>query len=175
MKAIKMRAANEEEAKSVQDYLFSLGYKWDSGLGEGYQFLDKKYFFGYSEGYLTKGDDYHNGDKYYEQHRHEEVFLPPTLSEKHTQISDKPIKSDGGSSSYYSFDITNKAGQTITVEVADVIRCMVGDNFALGNIVKATRRMYKTSQGSGKDGVSIEYDANKCGYFAQEFSQWNKG
>ena len=101
------------------------------------------------------------------------------VSEEDIQISDKPsgpVVSSGGSSSYYTFPITNKAGETIVVETQDVIRCMVGDNFSLGNVVKACRRMWEESQGRGKAGGSLDYDANKNDYFSKEFAHWyNKG
>jgi len=96
------------------------------------------------------------------------------LTDKPLQIVDKPIISDGSSSSYYTFDITNKDGQTITVEVGDVCRAMVANDFDLSNIVKATRRLSEASQGRGKFGASMEYDCNKVVYFANEFKHWNK-
>jgi hypothetical protein len=96
------------------------------------------------------------------------------LSEAPLQIVDKPIVSDGSSSSYYTFDITNKAGQTITVEVGDVCRAMVANDFDLSNIIKAARRLSEASQGRGKSGASVEYDCNKVVYFANEFKHWHK-
>lgn len=96
------------------------------------------------------------------------------LSEAPLQIVDKPIVSDGSSSSYYTFDIKNKAGQTITVEVGDVCRAMVGNDFDLSNIIKAARRLSEASQGRGKAGASVDYDCNKVVYFANEFKHWNK-
>lgn len=81
---------------------------------------------------------------------------------------DAPVKSDGGSSSYYSFPITNAKGETIHVETKDVIRCMVGNDFDLGNIIKACRRIHEKQQGRGKAGTSIDYDANKIIFFANE-------
>ena len=102
--------------------------------------------------------------------------IKETVSEESTQISDeKPIASDGGSSGYYNFTIENEAGETIQCEMKDIIRCVYGDNFSLGNIAKAARRMYEASQGRGKEGASIAYDANKVRYFASEFERWNKG
>lgn len=96
-----------------------------------------------------------------------------TIMDKPTE--DKPIVSDGSSSSYYTFDITNKAGQTITVEVGDVCRAMVDNDFDLTNIIKACRRVSEASQGRGKSGTSIEYDCNKMVYFSNEYKHWNKG
>lgn len=106
---------------------------------------------------------------------HVEDVIAPLESEKGAQITDKPIISDGGSSSYYALTITNKAGQSIDCQMGDIIRCVYGDNFSLGNIAKACRRMYEASQGRGKQDVSIDYDARKISYFANEYSHWHKG
>jgi len=96
------------------------------------------------------------------------------LSQKDVQIADKPVVSDGGSSSYYALTITNKAGDTLVCELGDIIRVVVGNDADLFNIIKACRRAYESSQGRGKEGVSIEYDMNKVKYFADEFKHWNK-
>ena len=81
-------------------------------------------------------------------------------------VNNTPVKSTGGSSAYYSFDISNQYGDALTVETGDVIRSMVGNDFNLGNIVKACRRIHQALEGKGKEGVSIEYDVNKIIYFA---------
>lgn len=86
----------------------------------------------------------------------------------------QPIKSDGGSSDYYKLTIINKAGESIQCETGDVFRAMVGNDFDLSNILKAARRMYEASQGRGKEGATIEYDANKIIYFANEYKHWHK-
>lgn len=80
------------------------------------------------------------------------------------------IVSTGGSSAYYELKIKTKDGE-FTAQVGDVIAAMVGDNFALGNVVKALRRIYLDSQGSGKEGVDMSYDINKCKYFLDDFKQ----
>jgi hypothetical protein len=86
-----------------------------------------------------------------------------------------PIKSDGGSSSYYELEITNKYGEKIKVEVGDIIRAMVGNDFSFGNCVKALRRMYLVTQGGGKEGVSLEYDIKKVKWFLDEIGTYNGG
>lgn len=73
-------------------------------------------------------------------------------------------KSDGGSSDYYKLEINGNL-----VEVEDVIYAMVGGDFILGNILKACRRMYLDSKGQGKDGIDMQYDANKIKYFVDSF------
>lgn len=89
-------------------------------------------------------------------------------------VKDGPVVSSGGSSEYYKLTITNKAGESIECETGDVLRVLVGNDYDLSNIVKACRRMSEASQGRGKAGASIEYDANKIIYFASEFKHWNK-
>lgn len=93
-------------------------------------------------------------------------------SEEVVSISDKPVVSDGLSTSYYQLTITNEAGESIQCEMGDVIRCVVGDNFSLGNVLKAARRMYEASQGRGKADVSMTYDANKIAYFSKEYAKF---
>lgn len=86
----------------------------------------------------------------------------------------QPIKSDGGSSSYYELTITNKAGESIKCETGDVIRALVGNDFDFGNCVKALRRMYLATLGMGKEGTDIPYDANKIRWFLGEIERVNK-
>lgn len=108
---------------------------------------------------------------------HWRLHFPETVSENHSKISDKalPVKSDGGSSDYYKLTVTNKDGDTLECELGDIIRCVFGDNFSIGNIVKACRRVYlKMSGNGGKDGVSVEYDCKKIKWFADEVAFWNK-
>ncbi|MCO7225752.1 hypothetical protein [Pleionea sp. CnH1-48] len=77
------------------------------------------------------------------------------------------ITSSGGSSGYYDFTITNQKGESLEVTCNDVIRCMVNNDFDLGNIVKAARRISEARQGRGKAGVSVDYDVNKIIYFSR--------
>lgn len=85
----------------------------------------------------------------------------------------KPVKSDGLSTSYYDLVIRTKAG-TFNCKVGDVIDAMVGNDFDLGNAIKAIRRIYEHVQGRGKDGVDAEYDKNKVNYFVNEFIERSK-
>lgn len=78
------------------------------------------------------------------------------------------IKSDGGSSDYYKIQIKTSHGMA-DVEVNDVIYAMVGGDFDLANVLKASRRMYLASKGCGKEGVDIAYDVNKCKWFLEDF------
>ena len=82
--------------------------------------------------------------------------------EIHEQLS--KTKSDGGSSDYYKLEINGNP-----VEVEDVIYALVGGDFALGNALKGLRRMYLDSKGQGKEGIDMQYDANKIKYFVDSF------
>ena len=57
----------------------------------------------------------------------------------------------------------------MSCETGNVIQALVGDNFALGNVVKALRRIYMESIGQGKDGIDMQYDVNKCKYFLDDY------
>jgi hypothetical protein len=83
---------------------------------------------------------------------------------KHCDEHTGKIKSDGNSSDYYKLEINGNP-----VEVEDIIYAMVGGDFALGNAIKAIRRMYLDSLGQGKEGIDMEYDKNKVVYFANSF------
>lgn len=79
----------------------------------------------------------------------------------------KPVKSDGGASSYYEKQIVRlKDGETFNCQTGDIIRSMVNNDFDGGNILKALDRIFQNIQGKGKEGTSIEYDCNKIIYFA---------
>ena len=124
------------------------------------------------------------GDGEYQMNTCKDMWLWNADSDKHPNVNDvvawrysspiikaenESITSTGGSSSYYELSITNKHGDSLTCETGDVIASLVGDNFALGNIVKALRRIHESSQGRGKAGVTMEYDVNKCKYFLDDF------
>lgn len=102
----------------------------------------------------------------FEEHELEVIKKSPTYTTK--------VKSDGGSSSYYQLTITNKDRETIKCETGDVIRSLVGNDFDLGNCVKALRRIYLSSIGQGKEGTDLAYDCNKVRYFIDEVERVNK-
>lgn len=93
--------------------------------------------------------------------------------------STKPTKSDGGSSAYYELNLLIPAANVVKVdgqdfyrvkmETGDVIRGMVDNDFDLGNIIKACRRMHLAKKGMGKVGTTPEYDCKKIGYFRDEW------
>jgi hypothetical protein len=93
-----------------------------------------------------------------------EKYLTLVDSEEQVEEPSSKTKSDGGSSDYYKLGINGNP-----VEVEDVIYAMVGGDFALGNALKALRRMYLDSKGQGKEGIDMQYDANKIKYFVDSF------
>lgn len=94
-------------------------------------------------------------------------------------LAGKPTKSDGGSSAYYELNLLIPAANVVKVdgqdlyrvkiETGDVIRGMVDNDFDLGNIIKACRRMHLAKKGMGKVGTTPEYDCKKIGYFRDEW------
>lgn len=96
----------------------------------------------------------------------EEKYLTLVEPEEQPEEASSKTKSDGGSSDYYKLEINGNP-----VEVEDVIYAMVGGDFTLGNILKACRRMYLDSKGEGKEGVDMQYDANKIIYFANSYAK----
>lgn len=76
---------------------------------------------------------------------------------------DKSPQTDGGSASYYQFEIPqwmldswNKTGK---IEVRHVCRIMLKNDFDKSNIFKALVRL------GNKDGVEVSYDINKIHFF----------
>ena len=83
-----------------------------------------------------------------------------------------PIKSDGGSSSYYAQQIPKgmleRFNTTGTIEAKDVIRLFLGNDFNMGNIFKAYCRIISLRNGKGKAGIDEQYDLTKVKYFAED-------
>lgn len=184
--AMKFRVKDEEHSKAIQEKLFSLGYSW-CGLYKIAQYCTMPFLFA-EDRFITY--DVGPDSDYFDDHQEEEYVLlngelVPASSVENTisanveipvfgETVEGPVTSDGGSSGYYKLRITNRKGETIECEVGDVIRCMLGNDFDLGNILKALRRMHLASKGQGKAGTDIAYDVNKSKYFLDEFEHWNK-
>ena len=86
--------------------------------------------------------------------------------------SNTPIKSDGGSSSYYVQQIPKgmleRFNTTGTIEAKDVIRLFLGNDFNMGNIFKAYCRIISLRNGKGKEGIDEQYDLTKAKYFTED-------
>ena len=84
------------------------------------------------------------------------------------QTISKPVKSNGGSSSYYTLVINDK-----TVETEDVIRDVFANDFDFGNAFKSLVRAYGALNGAGKDGNTVEYEMNKLRYSSKKIEKQN--
>lgn len=92
-------------------------------------------------------------------------------------------KSTGGSSGYYQLKVLvekesiterDSGVMEVALETSDIIQALVNNDFDLGNIVKATRRVSEKMQGRGKQGTPIEYDLTKIAHFANEMKRKRK-
>lgn len=80
----------------------------------------------------------------------------------------KPIKSNGGSSAYYTLVINDQ-----TVETEDVIRDVFANDFDFGNAFKSLVRAYGALNGAGKDGNTVDYEMNKLRYSSKKIERQN--
>lgn len=90
----------------------------------------------------------------------------------------KPVKSDGGSSSYYFTalpehlikDIVERGG----IEIKDIVRYCFDNDADCKDIIKALKRIRENLKGGGKEGVDSIYDSNKICFFAEELQKYLK-
>lgn len=151
---------------------------WQFEIGTRVQHIDpafiKEYGVIVDRKYDHKGQPYYRvkcDDGWYFNEHNPSYLLPCTsLEDVNRQVVDQEApsktKSNGGSSDYYKLEINGNP-----VEVEDIIYAMVGGDFALGNVIKACRRMYLDSKGQGKEGVDMTYDANKIKFFVDSFEK----
>ena len=89
------------------------------------------------------------------------------------------IKSTGGSSSYYDIKVPKHIWRNLQIRLQDSesfikteeIIEMLGSDFDIGNIVKCAVRINSLMSGVGKEGNTVEYDANKIIYSAERLKQ----
>lgn len=88
-------------------------------------------------------------------------------------MSDLTLQTDGGSASYYQFEIPqwmlNSWNKTGVIEVRHVCRLMLDNDFDKSNIFKALVRL------GVKAGVDPTYDLNKCHFFLDCIEEDIKG
>ena len=98
---------------------------------------------------------------YHEEHPSYPTYLfdPQGKLIIHSKGSHTKVKSDGGSSSYYTLDINGTK-----VETEDIIRDVFGNDFDFGNAFKSLVRAYLETQGKGKEGNDLAYELNKIEY-----------
>ena len=122
-----------------------------------------------------KGDEFiidDVGDKRYRSISDDDYYELVDDDTKLIENESSPIKSDGGSSSYYAQQIPKgmleRFNTTGTIEAKDVIRLFLGNDFNMGNIFKAYCRITSLRQGKGKEGIDEQYDLTKAKYFTED-------
>lgn len=102
----------------------------------------------------------------------EEQEVKLNCSEMNKETSKQPIKSDGGSSSYYftklPVHVIDQIVITGGIEVKDFVRYCLDNDADCKDIVKALKRICEFKKGGGKEGVDAMYDATKIKFFANE-------
>lgn len=97
--------------------------------------------------------------------------------------SKEPVKSDGGSSTYYDIDIPawllytlnerQKEGKCY-IKTEELIECGFSSDFDAGNIFKSLVRAWGALNGAGKAGNGVDYECNKIVYSANKLKQRNQ-
>ena len=97
---------------------------------------------------------------YHEEHSSYPTYIfDPQGKLIQTDNPSPKVKSDGGSSSYYTLDINGTK-----VETEDIIRDVFGNDFDFGNAFKSLVRAYLETQGKGKEGNDLAYELKKIEY-----------
>lgn len=85
----------------------------------------------------------------------------------------KPVKSDGGSSSYYDIPlpewlvgriIDRQSDGEAFIKTEEIITVAFGNDFDYGNLFKSEVRAWGAMNGAGKEGNSVGYELNKMRY-----------
>lgn len=94
-----------------------------------------------------------------------------------------PIKSDGGSSSYYDLFLPEWLLYTLNerqkegkcyIKTEEMIEVVFSSDFDAGNILKSLVRAYGAMHGGGKEGNDVDYECNKIIYSAGRIKERNK-
>lgn len=89
-----------------------------------------------------------------------------------TKPSNKKVKSDGGSSSYYFTKLPqhliDQIVETGGIEIKDIVRYCFDNDADCKDIIKALKRIREDLKGGGKEGVDAIYDAKKVLFFSNE-------
>lgn len=80
----------------------------------------------------------------------------------------QPIKSDGGSSSYYTIPLPDNVIEKIVknraIETEDILKYGLGNDFDFANAAKSLIRLWGTINGAGKAGNDPGYEIKKIRY-----------
>lgn len=91
-------------------------------------------------------------------------------------MSNKPIKSDGTSSSYYDIDLPEWLVEKLIDRAAsghcfiktEELNEIFGNDFNRGTLFKSFVRAFKITLGCGKAGNDMRYEVNKIKYYADK-------
>ena len=140
------------------------------------QFIEKIKLEGYNVDYRESINKYYLVTQGYKSEILSTSTNNPPISNFLNELDNdtKEVQSDGGSTQYYQIEITNSNGEKFNCELNDILRDVFNNQWDLCNIVKASRRISEARKGQGKKDVSIQYDANKIIWFAEEIRKFNK-
>lgn len=92
-----------------------------------------------------------------------------------------PVKSDGGSSSYYDKHVPSWLLQRLTeranydgaahIKTEELIEVLFDNDFPFGTLFKSLIRAYGVTQGGGKAGNDLAYELNKVRYYADRIQE----
>ena len=88
-----------------------------------------------------------------------------------------PIKSDGGSSSYYDLPVSEWLLYTLNerqkegkcyIKTEEMISAFFGNDFSFGTLFKSLVRAWGIKMGAGKAGNDMKYETGKIHYYADK-------
>ena len=116
-----------------------------------------------------------------------EVFPEPNeklLDVINTDLKQQgPIKSDGGSSSYYDLNIPEWLLYTLNerqkegkcyIKTEEMISAFFGNDFSFGTLLKSLVRAWGIKKGAGKAGNDMKYETGKIRYYADKILEQNE-
>lgn len=169
----------KEMKVQFQEEMFKLKIMW-CGVSEEVEFLNVGYYFanGRYLSYCGYSDSKFFGGCSYKELTWEDLFEEVTnenLVEECLEkvgLSKTPHKSTGGSSKYYEVVLPewllDKQKENGYIMIEDLAEIMFDNDFNYTNIFKAQKRMFDLQKGGGKEGNTLEYDANKCKYYVDK-------
>lgn len=162
-----------------QKGLFRLDIFW-WGCKTGKVAHTDKSFYYVGDGHLSYGTQLETFNEYVENIKliwndlFEEVANENLVEEclEKVGLSKTPYKSTGGSSKYYEVVLPewllDKQKENGYIMIEDLAEIMFDNDFNYTNIFKAQKRMFDLQNGGGKEGNTLEYDANKCKYYVDK-------
>lgn len=112
-------------------------------------------------------------------------YLTPPMYEivEEDRESTGPIKSDGGSSSYYDLNIPEWLLYTLNerqkegkcyIKTEEMISAFFGNDFSFGTALKSLVRAWGIKIGAGKAGNDMKYETGKIHYYADKILEQNE-